>query len=429
MTQFMERFMLLLTKYNGLCVLFAGGLSALGFAPMGWWPVSLLSLAVLIYFVMRSESVKNSFRLGWLWGLGHFTITLQFLAFSFTFQDAMPVWLGYFAVLAVSLYFAIYPAIAAAATHYISRKVNRASPPKYSFEFVMIFAATWILSEWLRSVIFTGSGWNPLSASMIDTSLASLLPWIGSYGVSGLVIVTAGLALFLLKQCNLGHFKVKNYWGLAFFPLFLLFAYSGITGYTYNSVPAEDADITIVQPNISQADKYREGYNQINYAKFSELSAPLKDQNKARIILWPEAAIPDYLESGYPERAYYNTIGGSAETALAEIGKLMGPNDILLTGATRLEFENNALLGARNSVMALKKNATNDSAELFATYDKAHLIPFGEYLPLRNILEPIGLARLVPGEIDFWAGSGPATLTIPSHNKTFGGVKIGILLA
>jgi apolipoprotein N-acyltransferase len=104
----------------------------------------------------------------------------------------------------------------------------------------------------------------------------------------------------------------------------------------------------------------------------------------------------------------------------------MGPHDILMTGGTRLEFENNALLGARNSVMALKKNAANDSAELFATYDKAHLLPFGEYLPFRNILEPLGLARLVPGEIDFWPGPKPETITIASDHPEFGGVKIGI---
>ncbi len=428
MIQSMAKIVSPIKEYSGTCALIAGGVSAMGFAPMGWWPISLASLALLTYLLIHSESVKTSFRLGWLWGLGHFTITLQWLAFSFTFQDTMPAWLGYFAVFAVSLYFAIYPAIAAASARWISIKLSlETARNSGAIVFIILLSATWILSEWLRSVVFTGSGWNPISASMLDTLLSDILPWLGSYGVSGLVIIMAGISMMLLRYLTWTQLRAKNYWGLVFLPLFLIFAYAGIHGWAYTPATPKDSNITIVQPNISQADKYRAGYNQINYQKLSELSRPLPGQeNTPRIILWPEAAIPDYLESGYPQRTYFDTIGGSAENALAEIGTIMGPNDILLTGATRLEYENNALLGARNSVMALKKNQANTSAELFAIYDKAHLLPFGEYLPLRYILEPIGLSRLVPGEIDFWSGKGPETITIASDHPELGGVKIGI---
>ncbi len=433
----MSKIMSPIKKYSGTVALIVGGISAMGFAPLGLWPISLASFAILIYLLIHAESAKNSFRLGWLWGLGHFTITLQWLAFSFTFQDTMPVWLGYFAVLAVSLYFAIYPAIAAASVRWLCTKLGlETSRNSGAVVFIILFSATWILSEWLRSIVFTGSGWNPISASMIDTILADFLPWIGSYGVSGLVIVVAGI---LMNTITMAYKEASNnnsvdrlpaIYKRLMIPFLLLcfFAVFNSYGKPSSIVDKEsDLDITIVQPNISQADKYRAGYNQINYQKLSELSLPLEGQeNRPRIILWPEAAIPDYLEGGYPQRAYYDTIGGSAENALATLGTLMGPNDILLTGGTRLEFENNALLGARNSVMALRKNAANDSAELFATYDKAHLLPFGEYLPLRSILEPIGLARLVPGDIDFWPGDGPDSITIASDHPEFGGVKIGI---
>ncbi len=416
-----------LKNYSGTSALIAGALSAMGFAPLGLWPISLASLAILIYLLIQTESIKNSFHLGWLWGLGHFIISLQWLAFSFTFQDAMPVWLGYFAVLAISLYFALYPAIAAASARWISVRLGpKTNSNGAAIAFIALLSATWIISEWLRSVVFTGSGWNPMSASMIDTILAQFLPWIGSYGVSGLVIIIAAISMMLLRQLTWAQIKAKNYWGLAFFPFIIFLTISSIK-LDKNISSSEHSNMTIVQPNISQADKYRVDYNQSNYQKLSELSVPLAGQdNISRIILWPEAAIPDYLESGYPQRAYFNTIGGSADNALTEIGKIMGANDILLTGGTRLEFENNALLGARNSVMVLKKNDSNDSAELLATYDKAHLLPFGEYLPLRPILEPLGIARLVPGEIDFWSGKGPETITIASDHPEFSGVKIGI---
>ncbi len=424
----MSKITSLIKQYSGTSALIAGGLSAMGFAPLGLWPISLASFAMLIYLLVQTESIKTSFRLGWLWGLGHFTITLQWIAFSFTFQDAMPVWLGWGAVVGLALYLAIYPAVASASARWLSAKLGLETRSNCgAIGFIFLLSATWLLSEWLRSVLFTGFGWNPISASMLDTVLADFLPWIGSYGVSALVIMMAGVSMILLRQLTWKQIRAKNYWGLVFLPLFLIFAYAGIHGWAHSPSLPKDSNITIVQPNISQADKYRAGYNQINYQKLSELSRPLPGQeNTPRIIFWPEAAIPDYLESGYPQRAYFDTIGGSAENALAEIGKIMGPHDILLTGGTRLEFEDNALLGARNSVMALKKNQANTSAELFATYDKAHLLPFGEYLPLRSILEPIGLSRLVPGEIDFWPGPKPKTISIASDHPEFGGVKIGI---
>ncbi len=403
----------------------------MGFAPLGLWPISLASFAMLIYLLVQTESIKTSFRLGWLWGLGHFTITLQWIAFSFTFQDAMPVWLGWGAVVGLALYLAIYPAIASASARWLSAKLGLETHSNGgAIGFIFLLSATWILSEWLRSVLFTGFGWNPISASMLDTFLAGFLPWIGSYGVSALVIIVAGISMMLLRQLTWTQIRAKNYWGLALIPL--LFFISLEIFHTFIKKPNNGpVDITIVQPNIGQADKYRSDSRQVNYQKLTQLSSPPignrnLDKEKARIIFWSEDAIPDYLESGYPQRAYFNTMGGSAENALAEIGKIMGPHDILMTGGTRLEFEDNALLGARNSVMALKKNAANDSAELFATYDKAHLLPFGEYLPFRNILEPLGLARLVPGEIDFWPGPKPETITIASDHPEFGGVKIGI---
>ncbi len=81
---------------------------------------------------------------------------------------------------------------------------------------------------------------------------------------------------------------------------------------------------------------------------------------------------------------------------------------MLITGNDRLEFDQNAqLVGARNSLAVL-----NARGERLGHYDKAHLVPFGEYLALRWLLEPLGAARLVPGSIDFWPGPGPRSLSL-----------------
>ena len=91
------------------------------------------------------------------------------------------------------------------------------------------------------------------------------------------------------------------------------------------------------------------------------------------------------------------------------MARLLGPQDILLIGGTALEFNaKDQISGAANSVFAL-----DAQARLRGRYDKAHLVPYGEYLPMPWLLKPLGLARLVPGDIDFTSGKGPANLTLP----------------
>jgi apolipoprotein N-acyltransferase len=146
-------------------------------------------------------------------------------------------------------------------------------------------------------------------------------------------------------------------------------------------------------------------------------SRPLPDQGP-RLLLWPEAALPDYLEDGYPYRYYYYQPGESAAGARKRLTTLMQDGDVLVTGANRLVIEKGKLVAARNSVSALDSSGT-----LLGHYDKAHLVPYGEYLPVPWLLRPLGLARLVPGDLDFWPGPGPQTLTVKVGGQP---VKVGL---
>jgi apolipoprotein N-acyltransferase len=114
-------------------------------------------------------------------------------------------------------------------------------------------------------------------------------------------------------------------------------------------------------------------------------------------VLWPEAAIENgmLLEEEPGLRRY--------------LARTLGRGDMLLTGGVALEYDAaGRAVGARNSVFAL-----GPDAQIKARYDKAHLVPYGEYLPMRAILTPLGLSRLVPGDLDFWSGPGPTTFDIP----------------
>ena len=165
--------------------------------------------------------------------------------------------------------------------------------------------------------------------------------------------------------------------------------------------------ITVVQPNIGQQDKWEGSKADANFAKLARLTTPKDDT--PRLILWPEAAVPDYLEWGYPA-IYYER---SPAEARRRITDLMNAGDVMLLGALKLEMdEGGEVVGARNAVMTLHADGT-----LGPRYDKAHLVPYGEYLPMRPILSAIGLSRLAPGDIDFWPGPGPRTIDLGAFGR------------
>lgn len=396
----------LFDKYPYWLSLLAGALSATGFAPLGLWGISLIALALWIAIVDSLKSRKAVFFSGWLFGLGHFIVGLNWIAKAFTFQAAMPEWLGYIAVVLLSLYLAIYPALTALGAWLL----GKGRP----LIFILAFAGFWIITEWLRSWVFSGFIWNPLGVIMVEAQHATSARSIGTYGLSGIVIGIAGLAgsaiagLFML-QWRIVIRRAFDFIIVAIGAVLLSVMGSGDDRLASKAQP----DITIVQPNIGQQDKWQAGYEEKNLAKLAGLT--VRKDDGPRILFWPEAAIPDYLEAGYPQRYYY---GRSAEIVRAQLASLMKPGDVLVLGALKLEFDEagapdeRRAIGARNSVFAMDSNR-----ELLGRYDKSHLVPYGEYLPMRPLLSAIGLSRLAPGDFDFWPGPGPQSLDLAAFGK------------
>ncbi len=396
----------LLRKYPFWLSLIAGALSATGFAPLGFWPVSLLALALWIAIIDGVESRKAAFWAGWLFGLGHFIVGLNWIAKAFTFQAAMPEWLGYIAVVLLSLYLAVYPALTALGAWWL----GRGRP----VVFILALAGLWIITEWLRSWVFSGFIWNPLGVIAVDARHALSARSIGTYGLSGVIIGVAGLVGSAIG----GMIALK--WRIIIrriFDLAIVALGAGILAMigSGDDLPGstEQPNITVVQPNIGQQDKWQAGYEEQNLAKLAGLTRRKDDE--PRILFWPEAAIPDYLETGYPQRYYY---GRSPETVRAQLASLMKPGDVLVLGALKLEFDDagapdeRRAIGARNSVFAMDADR-----ELLGRYDKSHLVPYGEYLPMRPLLSAIGLSRLAPGDFDFWPGPGPRSLDLGRFGK------------
>ena len=438
----MQKISALLHRFPRWAAIGAGALSSYGFAPWGLWPLTLACFALLIHLIAHAQNTKRAFILGWLFGVGHFTFGNQWIAVAFTFQAAMPIWLGYIAVVALALYLAVYPALAAAGAvwiRHLAAKILRHSreggnptpePPiepdgqalgsrlrgsddvrngPDSLPLILAFAGLWIITEWLRSWVFTGFIWNPLAVGFVSHWFDLWLPTIGTYGVGGLMILASCAMALLGSRRWTNGFVLAAIVGVAILSSVKIYV-------TEPSLSARTA-VTVVQPNISQADKYAPGYDALNFAKLAMHSRPLPNQ-APRLILWPEAAIPDYLEDGYPYRYYQGQAGESAAGARARLTTLMADGDVLVTGANRLVFEKGQLVAARNSVSAM-----DAFGRILGHYDKAHLVPYGEYLPMPWLLRPLGLARLVPGDLDFWPGPGAQTITVTVDGKP---VKIGM---
>jgi apolipoprotein N-acyltransferase len=413
----MQKISALLHRFPRWAAMGAGALSAYGFEPWGLWPLTLVCFALLIHLIAHAPNTKHAFILGWLFGVGHFTFGNQWIAVAFTFQAAMPIWLGYIAVVALALYLAVYPALAAAGAVWIRQFAAKTPPPDRddvrngaaTYSLILSFAGLWILTEWLRSWVFTGYVWNPLAVGFVSHWFDLWLPTIGTYGVGGLMILASGAIALLGSRRWTNGFVLAAIVGVAILSSAKIYV-------TEPSLSTRTA-VTVVQPNISQADKYAPGYNVINFAKLAMNSRPLPGQ-APRLILWPEAAIPDYLEDGYPYPYYQGQAGESAAGARARLTTLMADGDVLVTGANRLIFEKRQLVAARNSVSAM-----DAFGRILGHYDKAHLVPYGEYLPMPWLLKPLGLARLVPGSLDFWPGPGAQTMTVTVDGKP---VKIGM---
>ena len=386
----MRRWLDLALDQPRLTALGLGAFAATGFQPLGLWPLTLLALAGLIALIRAAPTRKQAALLGWCFGVGHFTLGNNWIATAFTYQANMPAWLGWVAVVLLSLYLAVYPALAAL-TGWLARR----SLPG----FVLAFAGGWIVSEWLRSWVFTGFAWNPLGVAALggfdSPGLALLLPWLGTYALSGLVVLLAGLwwaAVARGKRDPRGAALILAPLAAVLLPL-LASPTEQLTARRY----------TLVQPDIRQEILNDPAWFEAQYQRLAALS---RGQGE-RLVLWPESGVPDYLRDGYPERYYLDTYAADPGLARRRLGQAIGQGAMLLTGAVDLEVASGRAVGARNSVTALDHTGT-----IRGSYAKAHLVPYGEYLALRWLLEPLGVERLVPGGIDFWPGPGPRTLEL-----------------
>ncbi|HEY2034391.1 MAG TPA: apolipoprotein N-acyltransferase, partial [Rhizomicrobium sp.] len=361
----------------------AGALSALSFAPFGLWPFLLLGFAALVLLIdgaaMHPRPVRSAAFAGWAFGFGQFLVGLYWVGYAFLVDSADHLWQLPFIALIFPGGLALFIALASAVSAYFWRD---------GWPRILILTACYAAAEWLRGNIFTGFPWN-LPGYGWDASFAVLqsVSIIGIYGLS-LLTVLFGASLALLFAPS----RAREWPAPA--ALFLLFIAIWIGGairlnHAVPNVPG--VRLRLVQPNVPQQDKYLPSLRAQHWRELMDLSLA-KNGPAPTHIIWPEAAPPFLLARN--------------GQALDDVAILTGTNRVLMTGAARVEVVPEQEPKFFNSLYIFAHGG-----QLIGTYDKFHLVPFGEYVP--SFLRTLGLSNIVniPGSFGF--GSGPQTFSVP----------------
>ncbi|MBH69532.1 MAG: apolipoprotein N-acyltransferase [Rhodospirillaceae bacterium] len=370
-----------------LCIAL-GSISATSLPPWFFFP-GILGFSVFLFLLNTSCKPAQAVYKTWLFSFGYHLFGLQWVSLALTVDSERFAWLIPFALVGLPAVLALIPALTMALLPAISQ-----SPLSRAFA----WATLWTLAEYIRGHILTGFPWN-LAAYIVSfsDSLIQSASIIGAYGLSLLVILfTTFPFLFLANKKPYRtrySFVIPSL--LCLLPIILWIG--GNARLSMNdSIVDPNILIRIVQGNIAQRDKWRPDLRASHLKKYislSKITSNAKDSNSAasvpNITIWPETAVPLLLSETPHIRQW--------------ITQFLKEDGFLITGAPSIT--NTAPPKLHNSVIVL-----THQGKIQGQYHKAHLVPFGEYLPLKQWLP---LSKIVRGFTDFSAGTGLKSLYIP----------------
>jgi apolipoprotein N-acyltransferase len=367
-----------------------GALLAGALPPFDLSPLIFISFPGLLWLDEGSAGAWASARLGYVFGLGFFVAGLYWIAAAL-FVDIDRFWWALpFAVVGLPAFLSFYPAAALGLTGLAAGRLQLAPTAR-----VCLFAVAWSAAEWARGHCFTGLPWNLVGYAWsggFPGSLAMLqsVAWVGIYGLT-FITVLAGSLPALLGTPSLVPMSAARRAAPALAAALLLALPAAAGGVRLKLPPvgATGTWLRLVQPSIPETLKWDPAAAEANFHRLIELSSAAAS-HPLSAVLWPEAASPFLLERDPPHRA-----------AIASIAPR---NGYVITGALRATAPEQPT-EVWNSV-----EAVDPKGAIRARYDKAHLVPFGEYVPFGDVLP---LKKVTPGTIDLSAGPGPQTLVLP----------------
>ncbi len=386
----------------------AGAASVLALAPFFVWPILWLTLPALVWLTdgafergtrnhgerWHRRPAAAAAEIGWWFGFGYFLAGLFWIGEAFLVDAEVFAVLMPFAVLLMPAGLALFHAAATAlAASFWRTGIYR----------VVTLALSLSAMEWLRGHMLSGFPWNVLGYALTyPVSLMQSVAVFGIYGLTLIAVLVFALPPVLWSEAQ-GRGSRRAALAVAVLPLLIASAAGHIRLALGTSAVVPGVKIRIVQPSILQRDKWRPENQERIFFDHIDLSrrdaaGTIDNLNGITHVVWPEAAMP-FLPLDAPE-------------ALAAIGALLPEGTVLIAGALRAEQAPPASPRLRiffNSLLVFGRGGV-----LLTRYDKIHLVPFGEFLPLRRVLEAIGLRQLSQaiGTFDFGVSPRPL-LDIP----------------
>lgn len=343
---------------NLLALLF-GASGVLAFSPYSLWPFAFISAIALIAISQLSHR-KLALWGSFYWGIGFFGFGINWVSVSINLFGGVPFILSQLVVLLFAAYLALFPLL-------FSYIVQR-----FKVKSAVIFAILWMLTEWLRGWLFTGFPWLQLGYSQIDSPFSGIAPIFGVVGLTFFVIWSSALIVALARNIifaedrSLGSIILSS---SALITLCVLAVTSSSVSFVKPNSELKRS-VTLVQGNIAQNLKWDSSYVSTTIQRYESLIAP--HLGKSQLIILPEAALP------LPEsvlRPLLLNWQKQAEQAGSVI--ILG----IISDKDAHYYNSIIILGDKQHPYT--GNETN-------RYNKHHLVPFGEYVPLASILRPIG---------------------------------------
>ena len=375
----------------------SGALSTLALSPFDAWPVLFLTFPVLVWLIDgagagRLGGVPAAALTGWLFGFGYFFAGLYWIGNAFLVDAKIFGWLLPIAISGLPAYLALFTAFGAG----LARALWRRGPLR-----ILALAIALTIAEWLRGHVLTGFPWNSygyaLTGPLVLAQSASLL---GLWGLTFLAVLVFSSPAVLTDE----ETDTRRPW----LPLVMsALVLAGLAGYGFlrlRQAPTNYVDgvrLRIMQPNLQQDQKFNYAARKEVMARYIALSdratGPLTSgMRDVTHLIWPESAFP-FLLTREPE-------------AMAQIADLLPPGSVLMTGAVRAADDSTGpkTIRAYNSLYVIDHDGS-----ILSIYDKVHLVPFGEYLPLQPVLEKLGLLQLTKLPGGFLSGDRRRTYAVP----------------
>lgn len=348
----------------------AGAAAALGQAPWGLWYLALPAFGAGLWAVCHARTAWQAFGRAWTFGAAHFAVALHWITEPFFVEPEVTGWLAPFALVGLAGGLALFWGAAGGLGRIFGHRLGAIG-----------VAVCFVLAEAARSYVLTGFPWALPGHVWVQSPALPLAAWLGPLGLTALVLLPA-------SSLARGRYGVAiGVWACAL----------GL-GALVPAAPVDEGAqvVRLVQPNAPQHLKWQADMIPVFFQSALEATATQPQGRDPALVVWPETSLPVLL--------------GRSEQARDFIARASGPAQVLV-GAQRYGADGTP----RNAAALLTPDG-----EISVVYDKHHLVPFGEYLPLAPVFDMLGVsalaAQLAGG---YGAGAGPVVMEIDGLGQVF----------